>query len=514
MRLPTIPTANLISATEPRRVWFPALVSVSVVCIAVGVVFWREMTDAVTVWTRSTAYNHCFLIIPLVIALLWHRRELLKTIDPRPTPCYLAIVPVLSMMWGFFALIEINEFEQFTVIAILEVIILSIIGARAFYALLAPLLFLFFLIPFGQFVVPFLQNFTAAFAVRGLQIFNIPVFADGFIIQIPEGSFEVAEACAGLRFLIASIVFGCFFATVMYRSLRRRLIFIGLSVIVPVVANGVRALGLILLGHVEGSATAVETDHVLYGWIFFSLVILVLIAVGMTFTEPYRPIAVDREPERTATKSRFIATTVAGLLLMLVGPAYLGIIIAPASARPAVSLLLAPPDGGWTEEPYAKGSWLPVVDGADQISRVTYGWNDNEVTKFGALYSLPVLGSSFTSSQNGVADPKIWHVGRTARMTVLRSSSAPLAVNATIIEREAIPRLVWWFYVVDDRVTTSVLEAKLLQARTAFVGRDHVGAFIAISTEARDLQTANSVLTRFIDAMAPWRELRPAHFGW
>jgi len=88
------------------------------------------------------------------------------------------------------------------------------------------------------------------------------------MIQIPEGYFEIAEACAGLRFLIASIVFGCFFATIAYRSWLRRAIFIGLSAALPIVANGFRALGLIVLGHLHGSASAVAADHVLYGWCF------------------------------------------------------------------------------------------------------------------------------------------------------------------------------------------------------------------------------------------------------
>src|SRR5260370_17155962 len=105
------------------------------------------------------------------------------------------------------------------------------------------------------------------------------------MIEIPEGSFEVAEACAGWRFLIASSVFGCFFAVLMYQSLIRRALFIILSVAVPIAANGLRALGIIVLAHLEGNAAAVEADHVLYGWLFFTLVILTLIAIGMMFPQ-------------------------------------------------------------------------------------------------------------------------------------------------------------------------------------------------------------------------------------
>ena len=100
------------------------------------------------------------------------------------------------------------------------------------------------------------------------------------MIEIPEGPFEIAEACAGLRFLIASIVFGCFFAVVMYRSPLRRTLFILMSIFVPIFANGLRALGIIVLAHLEGNASAVAADHVLYGWLFFTLVIMILIGIG------------------------------------------------------------------------------------------------------------------------------------------------------------------------------------------------------------------------------------------
>ena len=69
------------------------------------------------------------------------------------------------------------------------------------------------------------------------------------------------------------------------------MVFIAASIVVPIIANGLRALGIVALGHVLGSAQAAATDHVLYGWMFFSLVILLLIALGLPFREdigPYR----------------------------------------------------------------------------------------------------------------------------------------------------------------------------------------------------------------------------------
>jgi exosortase/archaeosortase family protein len=71
----------------------------------------------------------------------------------------------------------------------------------------------------------------------------------------------------------------------MYKSTLRRLLFVTISLVVPIIANGFRALGIVLIAHFLGSAKGVATDHVLYGWLFFSIVTLLLIMIGLPFRE-------------------------------------------------------------------------------------------------------------------------------------------------------------------------------------------------------------------------------------
>ena len=494
---------NSAPAVTPLRAWVPTLVAVAMACAVFGVAFQREIVGALRVWMGSTAYNHCFLILPLAVTLLWDRRETVAMLRPRPAPWILVLVPLLSAVWVAAALLDVLEAEQLLVVALFEVLLLAVLGWRTFRALLAPLLFLFFLVPFGAFLVPALQRFTAGFAASGLDLLGIPVFANGFIIQIPEGSFEVAEACAGLRFLIASIVFGCFFATIVYRSKLRRIVFIGLSIFVPIVANGLRALGLIVLAHLEGSAAAMETDHILYGWLFFSLVTLLLIAIGMIFADrPRGPAVAPAGSHEAVSRLRIGATMAAGLLMAVLGPAYLTV-IDRASAAPLAPALLAPAaDSGWARQSAAAIDWRPVIRGANRESTATYRDGNATVTEFVALYRLPARGSPLTRTVNTVADPKSWRVTATGRVAASLSGTT-LAVNSATIARQAHSRLVWWFYVIDGKATASTLEAKLLQARAALSGGTHVGAYIALSTDADGITPGHSTLARFLKAMGP-----------
>jgi exosortase A len=253
-----------------------------------GVLFHSEIIAAVGVWSVSTAYNHCFLVLPIVAYLLWDRRDRLASERPTPNPWFaLAAIPV-SIVWLLAERLGLMEGRQLMMMTLLEIFFLSVLGWRLCRLLAGPLLYLYFLVPFGAFITPTLQGFTTSFIVHGLNFLNIPNYADGFSIEIPEGSFLVAEACAGLRFLIASVAFGCLYALLMYRSPLRRGVFILISIIVPIIANGFRALGIVVLGHIIGSAEAATADHLIYGWLFFSVVILLQIAIGLPFRQDHR----------------------------------------------------------------------------------------------------------------------------------------------------------------------------------------------------------------------------------
>jgi len=273
---------KLSDALEVHR---PAITGLVLGLAAFGILFNQEAAAAVRTWIDSTAYNHCFLVIPIAVYLIWDRRSDLTGLVAQPFPrAALAGIPVM-IVWLAAERLGIMEGRQLMVVTLLQFLFISVLGWRLWFAMSGPLLYLFFLVPFGEFLVPKLQDVTTVFIRHGLDLLRIPAYIDGYTIEIPEGNFYVAEACAGLRFLIASIAFGVLYALMMYRSPGRRALFIAISIIVPVIANGFRALGIVVLGHVLGSAEAAAADHVLYGWIFFSLVILVLIGLGLPFRE-------------------------------------------------------------------------------------------------------------------------------------------------------------------------------------------------------------------------------------
>lgn len=308
-----------------------------------GLIFHQEVAAAVRTWNASTAYNHCFLVIPIVLYLLWDRRSDLMGMCARPTWHALPLGIPLVIAWLAAERLGIMEGRQLVALSFAQVLFYSVLGRDFWGRMPGPLLYLYFLVPFGEFLTPWLQDFTTDFVRYGLMVLNIPAYIDGYVIEIPQGTFFIAEACAGLRFLIASIAFGCLYAILMYRSPVRRTMFILASIVVPIVANGFRGLGIVYLGHVLGSAEAAATDHVLYGWIFFSIVILILIAVGLPFRQDDQPY---RKPEwlegwlvgrMPMQMGGMVMASLAVLALAWLGPLIAGMLSRSAAAAPSLA---------------------------------------------------------------------------------------------------------------------------------------------------------------------------------
>lgn len=270
------------SAWAPLR---PVAVPLGLGMLLLAAAFHQEAGAAVRTWMQSTAYNHCVLVIPIAAFLLWERRSDIAGLTAKPAPWPALLGVPVALAWMVAERLGIMEGRQLAAVSFAELLFLAALGWRAWRAVAGPLLYLYFLVPFGAFLTPLLQDVTTFFIRHGLALLGIPAFIDGYLIEIPQGTFLVAEACAGLRFLIASIAFGCLYALMMYRSPLRRGVFVGVSVVVPIVANGFRGLGIVCLGYLLNSAQAAAADHVIYGWVFFSVVILLLIVLGLPFRQ-------------------------------------------------------------------------------------------------------------------------------------------------------------------------------------------------------------------------------------
>jgi exosortase A len=476
------------SASEPAKAWRRSLILIGALIAGIGGLYWTTLAPAVRVWIVSPTFTHCFLVIPTAAYLIWLKRDELRGWRPVLEWRALPLVLPLSALWLFGRLIGILEIQQVAVIGIAQTVFVTALGWRLYRVVMFPALFLFFLVPTGEYLVGPLQRFTTAFVAEGLDLLGIPAFVEGTLIELANGNFQVAEACAGLRFLIATIVIGVLFAHLFYTRPIKRVAFLLACCVVPVIGNGLRALGIVVLAHLTDNRVAAGADHIVYGWGFSVVILFVLLYVGSRFsdTPPFPSVPATGAISPAPSAQALLATVAAGLLLASVGP----LLAWQHENRPVytnASALVLPAQLGPFAVSAAVANWRPLFLEPDQrlAARLTPIGADQAVPPpvdldlfyYGRMRKTHELVSS--SNRLWDEDGSWRQTGQGQGTTII--AGTPIEVSTSVLSSVEGKRLVWSWYWMDHRFTISKLVLKLLQLKTTFATCEG-GAFVALST--------------------------------
>jgi exosortase A len=257
--------------------------------LALVAVTWREWGEMAHQWWNIDTYNH-LLLVPFIIGWLVRLKAgELACITPRAFAPGLALLVAAIALWGAGRASGINLVAQAGAVGAVQAAVVSVLGLRAALLLALPIAFAAFLVPFGDEIIPPLQAVTADIAIALTRWSGIEASIAGIHIHTPAGLFIVAEACSGVKFLIAMVTLGVLVCATRFTRWSRRLAFMAACVIVPILANGVRAWATIYVAQLVGAEKATGFDHIVYGWIFFAIVVAALLGAGWRFFE--------REPE-------------------------------------------------------------------------------------------------------------------------------------------------------------------------------------------------------------------------
>lgn len=250
-------------------------------------------------WWNIDTYSHILLILPILAWLVWIRRDEVARVEARGWwPGFLCCLLGLAICFvGRSA--DINLIAQLGVIVAFQGATFGIVGFRVGLILAFPLAYMFFLVPFGDEIIPPLQYVTAEMATALTRFSGVETVADGIHIDTPAGLFIVAEECSGVKFLVAMVALGVLVAYSCFASWKRRILFLLACVIVPIVANGIRAWATIFIAQYVGAEAAGSFDHIVYGWFFFGIVIALVLGVAWRWFE--------REPEEAGWSAQQVS---------------------------------------------------------------------------------------------------------------------------------------------------------------------------------------------------------------
>jgi exosortase len=270
--------APLRASPEHRR----AGITFAVFALAATAVFGSILYYMVVHWNGSADYSHGFLVAPLAAFFAWERRrDLLRApIDPSWWGVALLALATLALAVGRLGT-ELTSMRSGYVLTIMGLVLL-VLGRHAFRIMLFPLAFLFLMVPLPQSlvnVVAFpLQLIAADWAVQMLYLLRIPALREGNIIHLPETQLFVADACSGLRSLMALITLAIVFAYFFRRDWRQRVLIVASAIPIAIVVNSLRVAVTGILTYHFGQAAAEGALHELQGMITFGGAFLLLLA--------------------------------------------------------------------------------------------------------------------------------------------------------------------------------------------------------------------------------------------
>jgi len=497
---PAVPaTASPIGA----RAWL----LIALALLAPFALYFATAKSIVAIWNSSETFAHGYIILPISLWLIWRRRANFAAWPPQPYWPALLLIALAGAAWFAARLGEVQVVMQYAFVALFPLIALAVLGRRLAGSLAFPLLFLLFAVPFGEiFVDPLIQH-TADFTVWAVQATGIPVLRNGTRFELPTGSWSVVEACSGVRYLISSITLGCLYAYLTYSSNKRRLAFIALSVVVPIVANWLRAYMIVMIGHTSGMQLATGVDHIIYGWAFFGLVMFIMFWIGSYWREDEAPApapaaAAPRDAGTgtqlaTATAGRILPVVLASIALAALWPAFaLFNERANTNDKPVVP---APVAISWSPIP-AVSNWTPRFMTPDASTQGAWRSDSGQAVGLNILYYRNQHnGKALISSVNRLTesdDP--WHEnGSSTRVETL--GGPPLAVRETRLQGPQGSMLVWHWFRVGDHDTASNAVGKLRQAESKLLFRGDDGAAIMLSAPyAEHADEARAALHAFL----------------
>ncbi len=282
---------------EQRR----AATAFTLLAVAATAIFGPILYYMVLHWNAVEDYSHGFLVAPLAAFFAWERRRDLRRVAIEPSWWGLVLLALgtLALTVGRLGT-ELTSMRSAYILTLMGLVLL-ILGKRAFQILLFPLCFLFLMVPLPQSlvnVVAFPLQLTAAdWAVQLLYLLNIPALREGNIIHLPQTQLFVAEACSGLRSLMALITLGIVFAYFFRKNWLQRVLIVASAIPIAIVVNSGRVAATGILTYHFGQKAAEGVIHETQGMFTFAAAFLLLLAEAWLLSKIWPDGDARREPK-------------------------------------------------------------------------------------------------------------------------------------------------------------------------------------------------------------------------
>jgi exosortase A len=479
----------------------------AVITILVLTVLWPITRSMIETWERSSAYGHCYLVIPIAVWMAWRESSALAYVPLRPFWLGLVVIAATGFVWLLGELASVVVVTQFAAIGLVVATVLTVFGRTWARQLAFALGFLFFAVPFGEGLLPILMEWTADVTIGALRVTGIPVYREGNYFVLPSGAWSVVEACSGVRYLIAAFMVGCIFAWLQYRASIKRVVFVCLALAVALVSNWLRAYGIVLIGHLSNNRIGTGViDHNLFGWLIFGAAMFGLFSIGMRWADRERDsTSAPAQRSRAQPVSLYTIVTVlaASLLTVAAWPVAAGWLESRVDVRP-IQIEAIAPGGGWQVAPVAAGDWAPELVAPTAVDVQAFVRDGGSVGVYLGVYRGQKQGSELVNTLNQIAstERKRWRLVESGTLGV-RLNGEKTQIRTALARDTSGQFLIWHWYWLAGHTTSSDVRAKVQLAMQRLTGTSDTAIWVAIYTPVDDDVGAGARrLSKFVEAMS------------
>jgi len=268
--------------------------ALAAVVLAAGWLYWPVGRKLVGDWLSDPDYSHGLVCAPLALAIAWSRRRSLAAAPFAPR-AWAGVAAAAAL--GLLVAGRLGAELFVTRVSLLLFIAASIVflfGPRHLRLLAFPFALLFLSIPIPAIVAARITlplQFVASSAAETIvRTAGVPVLREGNVLLLPNAALQVAEACSGIRSLVALVTIALIFARYAESRAAARVAITLSAVPVAVLINALRVTATAFATYAYGPAAAEGAVHEAMGWIMFvialALVALCAAAIARLGTAP------------------------------------------------------------------------------------------------------------------------------------------------------------------------------------------------------------------------------------
>ena len=437
----------------------------------------------------SGEFTHRIFVIPIFFMAVWGLRNNLAVIPMRPFWLGVIFIAASGLLWLVGQLAFIRLFTETAVITMVPLVVLAVLGYRWLWETSFPLFFLLFAVPVHGPLVDWQVSLTAKFTHLGLLASGFPVHREGPFFEVPSGKWSIAEACSGIEYLSACMMFTVLFAWTMFNSTRKRVIFVIGGVLVGICGNWLRAYLTILIAHLSDNRF-LRHGHGTFGWVMFAVLLFAYCWIGWYYRDRQisaKPLPDEHRDHRSSTDAasppssrrlRFVAPIV--VVGVLAAWPLISIICARAQPHLKVDIPALALRGGWKAINTPPADWKPTLVNPSLENLQTFEKNGQKVAVFIGIFSNQTWNSKLVSSVNHFIAPESarWSlVQRTTDNTRFLDKSLDVKTGIILGDGRIMARQWYWVHGVS---TANDIHAKIEQLRARVDGRADVSAWISI----------------------------------